>query len=178
MIELVGDGFRLRSADEGDVAPLVALAVRPEIADFLAAVSPWDEGAVRAALAGESDDVRLVLEVERDGRWVVAGGLGFAVDNRRSRIVSLHGVMIDPAYRGQGLGERACRLLALHLIRERGFHRVQLEVYGFNDRARRLFVRAGFVEEGIRRGAYRRHGAWADGVLFGLVAEDPGVAPE
>jgi RimJ/RimL family protein N-acetyltransferase len=62
--------------------------------------------------------------------------------------------------------------VARHLIEELGFHRVQLECYGFNAAAVRVFERAGFTYEGVRRAAYRRHGAWNDGVLLGLVAED------
>jgi RimJ/RimL family protein N-acetyltransferase len=49
---------------------------------------------------------------------------------------------------------------------------VQLEVYGFNGPGLRTFERAGFVREGARRKAYRRHGEWQDGVLFGLIRED------
>jgi RimJ/RimL family protein N-acetyltransferase len=84
--------------------------------------------------------------------------------------------MIDPEHRGQRLAERAVRLLSTHLIRELGYHRVQLEVYGFNGLAQRVFERAGFVREGARRRAYRRHGEWHDGVLYGLIAED--LTPE
>jgi hypothetical protein len=36
----------------------------------------------------------------------------------------------------------------------------------------RVFERAGFTRESIRRAAYDRHGAWQDGILFGRVAED------
>jgi RimJ/RimL family protein N-acetyltransferase len=155
---------------------MAALAVRPEIADSLASVSPWAKDDVRAALAVCRDDPeaegRYVLEVEDDGGWKAAGGLAFSRVNRRSRIAYLFGVMVDPAFRGRGLGERASRALALHLIRDLGFHRVQLEVYGFNEPAQRLFERAGFKREGVRRRAYWRHGEWVDGVLYGLLEED------
>jgi RimJ/RimL family protein N-acetyltransferase len=172
---IAGDGFRLRPAVEADVAFLAGLAARPEVADFLAAVSPWSDEALRADLvprAGERPGERLVAEVPMSGGWVAAGGLGWTTVNERSRIASVYGVMVAPEHRGRGLAERAVRALALHLLRERGFHRVQLEVYGFNETAQRLFERAGFVREGIRRRAYARHGGWADGVLFGLVQED------
>jgi RimJ/RimL family protein N-acetyltransferase len=171
-----GDGFRLRPAAEDDLAYLVELASRPEVADFLAGVSPWAEDEVRAAIEAAREDpvaqARLVLEVADAGAWRRSGALAFAVANRRSRIAYLFGVMIDPACRGRGLGERATRSLALHLVRQLGYHRVQLEVYGFNERALRLFERAGFVREGVRRKAYWRHGSWQDGITFGLVAED------
>jgi RimJ/RimL family protein N-acetyltransferase len=171
-----GDGVRLRPADEADVAQLVALAGRPDVADFLAATSPWAEEQLREAIAAGRQDPDegqpLLVEVELAGTWRFAGALGFSMANRRSRIAYLYGVMIDPAYRGRGLAEGAVRLLSAHLIRELGFHRLQLEVYGFNEAAQRVVERAGFVREGVRRKAYWRHGAWQDGVHYGLVEED------
>jgi RimJ/RimL family protein N-acetyltransferase len=94
------------------------------------------------------------------------------VANRRSRIAYLHAIMLDPAYRGRGLAAAATELLVRHLVFDLDYHRVQLEVYGFNERALRHFERAGFVREGVRRQAYWRHGAWVDGILFGLVRDD------
>ncbi len=173
---LRGGAVRLRAASLEDVAYLVALGQRSEIADFLAAVTPWAEADVRAAIAAAADDRaaqgRFVLEVEHEGAWQRAGGLAFSMQNERSRIAHLFGVMVDPAFRSRGLGERAVRLLTTHLVRDLGYHRVQLEAYGFNEAALRLFERAGFVREGVKRRAYWRHGAWQDGVVFGLVEED------
>ena len=40
------------------------------------------------------------------------------------------------------------------------------------DQLPRHAERAGFVREGARRKAYRRHGELVDGVLYGLVRED------
>jgi RimJ/RimL family protein N-acetyltransferase len=178
---LAGEGFRLRPAVEDDVGILAALAERPEIAASLAAVSPWAPDEARAAILAARDDPRaegrLVLEVPDGGGWTTAGALAFSRANRRSRIAYLFGVMVDPAFRGRGLGERASRLLAVHLIRTLGFHRVQLEVYGFNERAQRIFERAGFVREGARRRAYWRHDEWTDGVLFGLLEDDLDAEP-
>ena len=57
-------------------------------------------------------------------------------------------------------------------------HRLQLEIYAFNERAIRHAERAGFTREGIRRKAYWRNEQWVDGVLFGLVAEDLEAQPE
>jgi RimJ/RimL family protein N-acetyltransferase len=59
-----------------------------------------------------------------------------------------------------------------HLFHDLGFHRAQLEIYGFNERAMRHAERAGFVREGVRRRAYWRDGGWVDGVLYGLLADE------
>jgi RimJ/RimL family protein N-acetyltransferase len=53
-----------------------------------------------------------------------------------------------------------------------GYHRLELEIYGFNERAMRHAERAGFVREGVKRKAYWRHGEWVDGVLYGLIEGD------
>jgi RimJ/RimL family protein N-acetyltransferase len=58
------------------------------------------------------------------------------------------------------------------LLFDLGFHRLQLEIYGFNERAQAHAERAGFIREGVRRKAYDRHGEWVDGVIYGLVRED------
>jgi RimJ/RimL family protein N-acetyltransferase len=171
-----GDGFRLRPADEADVAQLTRLAGRSDVADFLAAASPWAVEPLREAIAAGRQEPEagqpLVIEVEEADAWLFAGALGFSMASRRSRIAYLYGVMIDPAYRGRGLAEGAVRLLSAYLVRRLGYHRLQLEVYGFNEAAQRVVERAGFVREGVRRKAYWRHGDWQDGVHYGLVQED------
>jgi RimJ/RimL family protein N-acetyltransferase len=175
-LPLLGDGFRLRRASADDVDFLAALASAAEVEPFLAARSARtrEELLEQVLLAEETPQEagRFVLEVPEGDGWRRAGALAFEVSNRRSRIAWLHAVMVDPAFRGRGLAEQAVRSLVRHLIADLGYHRVQLEVYGFNERAVRLFERAGFVREGAKRKAYWRHGEWHDGVLFGLVEED------
>jgi RimJ/RimL family protein N-acetyltransferase len=169
---LEGEGFRIRRATAADVAFLADLAAHEEIEPFMAAVSPRTSEElgeeVRRSEAEPGLCGRFVVEVDR----VPAGTLAFDVENRRSRIAYLHAIMLHPDYRGRGLATAATRLLVRHLVFDLDFHRVQLEVYGFNDRALRHFDRAGFVREGVRRQAYWRHGEWVDGILFGLVREE------
>ena len=173
---LAGDGFRLRRAEPRDVEFLVALANHEEIEPFLAAVSAKTAEELAAEVVrsrkAPSEAGRFVLEVPNSGGWQSAGALAFEVVNHRSRIASLYSVALEPSFRGRALAEEALRLLTRHLFFALDYHRVELEVYGFNVRATRLFERAGFVREGAKRAAYRRHGEWTDGVIFGLVRED------
>ena len=108
--------------------------------------------------------------VEVDGKR--AGAMASELTNRRSRIVHVSGLAVQPDFRGRRLADEAARLFQRHLIHERGFHRIELEVYGFNERAQRHAERSGFVREGVKRQAYRRGDGWVDGVLYALVAED------
>jgi RimJ/RimL family protein N-acetyltransferase len=98
--------------------------------------------------------------------------MAFSLANRRSRIAQLGGLAIHPDFRGRRLADEAAREFQRHLIFDLGFHRLQLECYGFNERAIRHAERSGFVREGVKRKAYEHDGEWVDGVLFGLVRED------
>jgi RimJ/RimL family protein N-acetyltransferase len=171
-----GDGFRLRRAEPEDVDFLVELATHEDIEPYLAAVRPRDRAAVLEEVERSQREPaefgRFVIEVEDDGEWQRAGALGFALANRRSRIANLGNLAIHPDFRGRRLSDDAARIFQRHLLLELDFHRLQLEIYGFNERAQRHAERAGFVHEGARRRAYWRHGDWVDGVLYGLVRED------
>jgi RimJ/RimL family protein N-acetyltransferase len=131
-----------------------------------------DAESVRAEIArsdAEPEGYGLFV-VEVDGER--AGSMQFERVNRRSRIADLGGLAIHPAFRGRKVADEAARQFQRHLLGELGFHRVQMEIYGFNERAMAHAERAGFTREGVRRKAYRRDDEWVDGVLFGLVAED------
>ena len=174
MIE--GDGLRLRRAEPADVDFLLELATHEEVEPYLAVVRPRDREGLLAEIDRSQRDNqafgRFVVEVPDEGDWRRAGALGFERANERSRIANLGNLAIHPDFRGRRLSDTAAKLLQRHLIFDLGYHRLQLEIYGFNERAIAHAERAGFVREGVRRKAYWRHGEWVDGVLYGLVRED------
>ena len=162
----------IRRARADDVDFLLDLTTHEEVDPFLS---------VRRATS--RDD--LLAEIERSerepqefGRFVVeadgerAGVMGFEVSNRRSRIARLGCLAIHPSFRGRHVSDEAARMLQRHLILELGYHRLELEIYGFNERAMRHAERSGFVREGVKRKAYDRHGEWVDGVLYAIVEDD------
>jgi RimJ/RimL family protein N-acetyltransferase len=166
------EGFRLRRATPEDVDFMVSLATHEDVEPFMAAVSAREPHALLEELEKAEREPnhhgRFIVEV--DG--VSAGVMAFEVSNRRSRIADLFGLMLHPDFRGRGIADEAARLLVRHLIFDLDYHRVQLECYGFNERAMRHAERTGFVKEGVKRKAYWRHGEWVDGILFALVRED------
>ena len=167
---------RLRRAGRDDLDFLVDLVNNEEVEPYLAAVRPRDREGVLAeierSLARPDESGVFVIEVREGDGWRPAGMMVFELTNRRSRIANLGGLAVHPDLRGRHLSDEAARLFQRHLIFDLGFHRLQLECYGFNERAIRHAERAGFVREGVKRKAYWRDGRWVDGVLFGLVRED------
>ena len=176
MTELSGDGFRVRRATVDDAGFLAELAGHDDVQPFLSVRRASDPQAVREeierSLTEPQETGRFVIEVEEDGEWRRAGSMGFDLANKRNRIANLGGLAVHPEYRGRKLADEAARLFQRHLLLDLDFHRLQLEIYGFNERAIQHAERSGFVREGVKRKAYWRHGEWADGVQFGLVRED------
>ncbi len=177
MTELIaGEGIRLRRADEGDTEFFIELLSHDDVEPYLAVVRAHTRDEVleeiRQSLAEPKGVGRFVIEVEDDGEWKRAGVLGYDISNRRSRIVHLGGLALHPDFRGRQLSDEAARVLQRYLLVDLGYHRLQLECYGFNERAIKHAERAGFVREGVKRKAYWRHGEWVDGVMFGLLRED------
>jgi RimJ/RimL family protein N-acetyltransferase len=162
----------LRRAGTDDVEFLAELFAHDEVAPFLAAVRPTAPEEINALVGRSTEEPEAfgLFVVEVDGER--AGTMQFELVNRRSSIASLGGLAVHPRFRGRRVGDDAARLFQRHLLFELGIHRLQLEVYGFNERAIAHAERVGFVREGVRRKAYRRHGDWVDGILFGLVRED------
>jgi RimJ/RimL family protein N-acetyltransferase len=162
----------IRRAEPEDADFVLELMTHDDVEPYMAVIRPRDRDGVLAEIE------RSQAEPEEYGRFVIeldgerAGLMGFEVANRRNRIANLGSLAVHPDFRGRRLADEASRLFQRHLIFDLGFHRLQLEVYGFNERAQVHAERAGFVREGVRRKAYHRHGEWADSVIYGLVRED------
>ena len=162
----------LRRARPDDVDFLVELLTHEEVEPFLAAVGSKTRDELLADIERSEAEPEAfgVFVVEVDGSR--AGTIRFSRANRRSRIADLGGLAVHPDFRGGKVGDETARLIQRHLLHDLGFHRLQLEIYGFNERAQVHAERSGFVREGVRRKAYWRNGEWVDSVLFGLVEED------
>jgi RimJ/RimL family protein N-acetyltransferase len=148
-----------------------------DVEPFLAAVRAKSRGEVLAEVERSEEDPEAfgVFVIEVEGERV--GTMRFERANRRSRIADLGGLAVHPDFRGRKVSDEAARLFQRHLVNDLGFHRLQLEIYGFNERAIKHAERSGFRREGVRRKAYWRDGEWVDSVLYGLVAEELDESP-
>ncbi|WP_307845199.1 GNAT family protein [Planomonospora sp. ID67723] len=80
--------------------------------------------------------------------------------------------LVGPRAYGRGYGTEAIRLVLGHAFATTDLHRVELEVYAFNDRAAHVYRKIGFVEEGVRRDALLWGGEWHDAILMSILAPD------
>lgn len=167
---------RIRRATPDDVDFLLELVNHEDVEPYMSARRARDRESLLAEIVRSEREPlqtgRFVIEAAEDEEWKPAGAMGFDVANQRSKIANLGGLATHPDFRGHRIADEAARQFQRHLLYDLGFHRLQLECYGFNDRAIRHAERSGFVREGVKRQAYLRHGEWVDGIMFGLLRDD------
>jgi RimJ/RimL family protein N-acetyltransferase len=83
------------------------------------------------------------------------------------------GIELRPEARGRGYGSEAQRLLADFLFDTYDLHRVEASTDVENVAEQRALEKAGFVREGIQRGAQFRAGTYHDLVTYARLRTDP-----
>lgn len=175
-VVIQGEGVRIRRAAGADVPFMLEVVTHEDVQPFLGARAAFDEARLAEELGRQEREPevfgRFLIEVRDGDEWRRAGTMGFERANERSRIAQLERLAVHPDFRGRRVADRAALLFQRYLLRDLGYHRLQMEVYGFNERALAHAERVGWVREGVKRKAYWRHDQWVDGVLFGIIAED------
>jgi len=78
----------------------------------------------------------------------------------------------DPAYRGNGYGTDAMRVMLRYGFRELNLQRISLDVFEYNERAIKSYLKAGFVIEGRQRGMLLRDGRRWDFIYMGILRDE------
>jgi aminoglycoside 6'-N-acetyltransferase len=163
---LRGNRVVIRAATPVDVDRLAEISAEPEVARW------WrsDDGERAAAEFVEGNgSVPFVIELEGD----VIGGMQYAEEEDPEYRHAGIDIFLATAHQGAGLGTEALRLLARHLIQERGHHRLVIDPAAANERAIRAYERVGFHTVGaMREYELGADGTWHDGLLMDLLARE------
>jgi RimJ/RimL family protein N-acetyltransferase len=164
---------------------IVVRRARRDDADFLLElITDEDTRPFLGGRAGETHD-EVIAEIDRSDTepdafgWFViesggepAGCVAFHRVNERNRIAEAGRFAVHPSFRGRRIGIEAARAFQRHLLVDLDFHRVELQIYGFNERALAHAEACGYVREGVKRKAYLKNGEWLDAVVFSLLQEE------
>ena len=142
-----GDGaVRLREMKRSDMAAIMALE------EELFPEDAWSPEMFAAEFA-QPPSRRLYLVAEQGNALIGYAGMMFT-GGSQADVVTL---AVAPARWGEGTGS-ALLMTLVDEAEKRGYEEVLLEVRKDNPRARRLYLRHGFDEVGIRRGYYQPSG--------------------
>jgi aminoglycoside 6'-N-acetyltransferase len=160
---LRGPRVTLRRAGLDDAERLTSIRREPEIERRWGIL---EEGEMDEFV---TDEKTLVVEVDGE----VIGAVQFdEVEDQMYRSAGIDLYLTTPRH-GQGLGSEAVRILARHLIEERGHHRLTIDPAADNAAAIRAYEKVGFRPVGVMR-SYEQgpDGTFHDGLLMELLASE------
>ena len=155
----------LRAGERGDVPLFVRWYTDLRTTRTLMMTSPMGEAMEerwfdRMVEAQGTDRFFFVICRRADDRPV--GSIDLHDLDQRNGSASLGIAIGDPDDTGQGYGSDALIALLSFGFDQLRLERIELDVYAFNDRARAVYERVGFIHEGTMRRALYRDGTFHD----------------
>jgi len=80
--------------------------------------------------------------------------------------------LLGPTGRDRGVGTESTRMIIGYGFEQLYLHRISLEVYSFNPRARHVYHKIGFISEGVLRDALRWDSQWIDATAMSILAPE------
>lgn len=167
---LTGDRTVLRPFTEDDAAVMAEIIEDPEVVRFTGEASEeFSLERLRSWYGSRSaQNDRLDLAVTDRATGELVGEVVLYEWDATARSCTFR-TLVGPRGRGRGIGTEATQLIVGHGFEQLGLHRIQLEAYGHNPRALRVYEKVGFVVEGVRREADFRDGQWLDWVMMAVL---------
>jgi aminoglycoside 6'-N-acetyltransferase len=166
MERLERDGIVVRPLATGDLAQVERILREPSVARWW---GEFDRDKLERKARGEDQATAFAIELDS----AIAGLIQYyEEDNPDFRHAGIDIVLATDA-QGRGVGPAAIRLLAEHLLGERGHHRLVIDPAAANEAAIRAYEKVGFRRVGVMREYWRGpDGRWHDGVLMDLLASE------
>lgn len=176
MSMIYGERLRLRAAEREDVKKFCVWVNDPDVTRYLSLYLPMstvdEENWFERMTKREQSEKTLVIEARDGNGWKMIGNCGvFGVDpvNRLGEL----GIMLGEKDEwNKGYGTEAMLLLVRHCFDTLNLNRAYLHVYAENQRAKRSYEKAGFVEEGRLRESVYKHGKYDDVIVMSVLRSE------
>lgn len=159
--------MRLRPVSPSDTAVLAGILAEPAVAAWWGSFDA--DRVARDLIAGDPDEEGFAIELDGGVVGYIQAVEETEPDFRHAGI----DLFLATDVQGRGLGPDAIRTLAVHLIDDRGHHRITIDPAADNVRAIAAYTKVGFRPVGVMR-RYQRmpDGRWVDALLMDLLADE------
>jgi RimJ/RimL family protein N-acetyltransferase len=176
MPRLYGKKIMLREYREDDLEPMRRWVNDADIVCHLSDIFLYPhplqatEQFLDEMLEGKSDSRGFVIADPVTEAYI--GQVNLDRIDWKNRVGTIGIVIGSPEELGKGYGSDAMELLVRFAFMEMNLNRLELEVYDFNERANRSYLRAGFREEGRLRERQFKNGRYVDLIVMGLLRSE------
>ena len=165
-----GKLVRLRAREPGDEPLLYRWFNDPEVTEHLTVRYPLSHAQEKAFIEGAAVSYdRATFGVETIAEGKLIGGVLLEKASPENRRATLGIALGDKQFWNGGYGTDTMRVVCRFGFESMNLHRIDLEVYASNTRARRVYEKVGFRQEGVLREAVYKYGRYEDIVQMGLL---------
>lgn len=169
------DGYVMRLAESGDAEQYYQQnynPLDPEIARLTGCKEVFTREEVISFFHKSVDDPSryLFLVVSPEGQ--ITGESVISEIDLDLRCANFRIGIFHPAERGKGIGTWMVETTRDFAFEELKLHRLELDVFSFNPQAERVYLKAGFKREGVRRDAVLDGGRYADDIWMAILEDD------
>lgn len=163
--------IRLRAREPEDEPLLFEWFNDPDVIQHLTVRYPFSHATEKRYLEAHSQPTYDVCDFAVDrkdtGKMIGGASLGSTSPENRSAILGI--ALGDKSCWDKGFGTDTMRAICRFGFETMNLHRIELEVYAPNVRARTVYERVGFQVEGCRRQANYKFGQYQDVIVMGLL---------
>lgn len=120
--------------------------------------------------ASDPTSVLLLIALREDDSLI--GDIALQSIDPINRSANIRIAVSQAAHQGRGYGTEALELLLDYGFGILNLHRIELNVYAYNDRAARVYEKVGFKREGVQRDALYYNHAYYDSILMAILEDE------
>ena len=167
--------FRLRELERKDLETINKWRNDPELISQLGAPFRYinlatDEEWFAGYMKNRGKTVRCAIC--EDDSDAILGLVSLASIDYMNQSAEMHIMIGDRTNQGRGVGTFAVREILRHAFYNMNLQRVELAVLESNSRARHLYEKMGFLQEGIKRQARFKEGSFQNVVLYAILKDE------
>ena len=166
--------FRLRMAGEVDLPFITKVRTSEHVQQNVGIVLFANEERQKQWLqrvSNDSSQLYAIFEKQEGDHWIPLGYTRLTEIDYKNRNMCVGGDIAEE-HAGKGYGRELYKLILRLGFDTWSMHRLWLLVLEKNERARKLYAKMGFVEEGMRREAIFKNGKYENYVLMSILEEE------
>ncbi|MBR2564465.1 MAG: GNAT family N-acetyltransferase [Paenibacillus sp.] len=118
------------------------------------------------------DDSRLNLLIALQRTDEIIGDIALKDIDAKNRSAHIRIAIDQPHHQGKGYGSEALLLMLNYGFGIANLHRIELEVYSYNERAIRTYEKLGFQREGVKRDVLYYNHQYHDAILMSILEDE------
>ena len=173
---IIGDRVRIRAMEEDDLPRYVIWFNDSEVIQGLNQFLPMslkeEQKWFEDMQLRDPIERSLAIDIQPNDEWIHVGGCGFFGFDHQAKRAEFGITIGEKSYWGQGFGTEATSLMLDFGFNTLNLQRIALRVFADNERARNVYQKLGFVEEGRLRRDRFFDGGYYDTIMMGILREE------